>query len=158
MNGLLIVEGLYNGEWSDEMLQSIDPLLKLGKEEQLKCDFTNFSSFKDWHDQAWFADEGPIPFRTYMASSFAQPDFDAAKHAKLLTKTVMSLPLDAVNMMFGVQLGGRVSRPAGGINSTSISADFRNALFIQENDSDWNFERADVNQIKWARSVGDAVA
>jgi len=158
MNGLLIVEGLYNGAWSAKMLGGVEPLLQLGKDAQLKCDFTNHSSFKAWHDNAWFADEGPIAFRTYMASSFAQPNFDNHAHAKLLTDTVTSLPIGAINMMFGVQLGGVVSRPIGGINSTSISVDFRNALFMQENDADWNFERADTNQIHWARSVGDAVA
>ena len=29
---------------------------------------------------------------------------------------------------------------------------------MQENDADWNFQRADANQIGWAKSVGDAVA
>ena len=66
MNGLLVVEGLFNGAWGGAMLDSAAPLLALGKEEQLKCTFTNHSTFKAWHDQAWFADEGPIPFRTYV--------------------------------------------------------------------------------------------
>ena len=80
-----------------------------------------------------------------MANSFAQPHFDAKAHAKLLTDTVTALPLNAVNMMFGVQLGGKVSAVAP--NSTSISPAFRGALFMQENDADWNFERA-VRQSK----------
>lgn len=158
MNGLLIVEGLYNGEWGDAMMASAKPVLDLGRDEQLKCDLKNYTSFKEWHDQAWFASEGPILFRTYMASSFVQPSFDPNAHAKLLTDTVTALPADAINMMFGVQLGGQVSHPAGGRNASAISADFRSALFMQENDSDWNFKRADKNQIDWARSVGDAVA
>ena len=80
-----------------------------------------------------------------MANSFAQPQFDAKAHAKLLTDTVTALPLDAVNMMFGVQLGGKVSTVAA--NATSISPAFRDALFMQENDADWNFARA-VRQSK----------
>lgn len=158
MNGLLIVEGLYNGEWGSDMLDAAAPVLGLGRDEQLKCDFANFTSFKAWHDQAWFADEGPIKFRTFMASSFVGPNVDQAAHAKLLTDTVTSLPFTAINMMFGVQLGGKVSHPTGGLNATSISPAFRNAMFMQENDADWNFKWADKNQIAWAKNVGDAVA
>merc|ERR1712166_306504 len=101
MNGLLLVEGLYNGPYS-EALSSAKAVLELGKADQLNCSLTNFTSFKKWHDQAWFADEGPIKFRTYMAGTFAQPDFDSTAHAKLVADTVVALPVDAVNMMFGV--------------------------------------------------------
>jgi len=155
MNGVFIVEGLYNGAWSQGMLDSVEPLLQLGKEEQLKCDFSNFSSFHEWHSQAWFASEGPIDFRVQLASSFAQPNFDHEAHAKLMVDTVTALPANAVNMMFGVQLGGKVANPD---QETSISANFRNALFFQENDADWNFGRADEHQVAWAREVGDAMA
>lgn len=158
MNGLLVVEGLYNGPYDQTMLESVQDLVDLGRGEQLKCEFTNHTSFKAWHDQSWFASEGPIKFRTYMASSFAQPHFDLTAHAKLVTDTVTALPWDGINMMFGVQLGGKVSEPVGGVARTSVSADFRSAVMMQENDSDWNFERADKNQIDWARRVGDAVA
>lgn len=158
MNGLLVLEGLFNGQWGKDMLDAAAPVLGLGPEEQLKCDFANHTSYKAWHDQAWFANEGPIPFRTFMASSFVQPNVDTAAHAKLLTETVTSLPKFAYNMMFGVQLGGKVSQPTGGLNATSISPDFRNAFFMQENDADWNKEKDDESQIAWARSVGDAVA
>jgi len=40
-----------------------------------------------------------------------QPSFDPSAHAKLLTDTVTALPGDAINMMFGVQLGGQVAHP-----------------------------------------------
>jgi len=153
MNGLLVVEGLHNGPWSQGMLDSVQELLELGKEHQLKCELANFSSFKQWHDQAWFATEGPIDYRVKLASSFAQPNFDHSAHAKLMVDTVTDLPLDAVNMMFGVQLGGKVSNPD---SATSISTDFRTAVFFQENDADWNFARADANQMSWASKVGDA--
>jgi len=153
MDGLFVVEGLYNGPYS-EALSSAKDLLELGKEEQLKCSLTNFTSFKKWHDQAWFASEGPIPFRTYMAGTFAQPDFDSAAHAKLVADTVVALPIDAVNMMFGVQLGGKVSKPD---SDSAVSANFRSAQFLQENDADWNFEWADKSQIAWARNVGDSI-
>jgi hypothetical protein len=131
MNGLIIVEGLYNGP-ADQMLNSTAGLMNLGKAYQLKCELANFTTFKSWHDQSWFASEGPIAFRTYMASSFAQPEFDHIAHAKLVTDTVTSLPLNAINMMFGVQLGGAVSQKGA---QTSVSADFRSALMMQENDS-----------------------
>jgi len=155
MNGLFNVEGLYNGPWSESMLNSIDDLLQLGKEEQLSCQLSNFSSFKLWHDQAWFASEGPIDFRVKLASSFAQPNFDSEAHAKLLMDTVIPLPAQAINMMFGVQLGGKIWRPD---SDTSISPDFRNGLFFQENDADWNFPWADKEQMSWASEVGDAFA
>ena len=137
------------------MLDSAAPLLALGKAAQLKCAFTNFTSFAAWHSQAWFASEGPIPFRTFMASSFAQPGFNRTAHARLVTDTVLQLPFNAVNMMFGVQLGGKVSRPD---RNTSVSPNFRGALMMQENDADWNFAWADEQQISWAKNVGDAIA
>ena len=158
MNGLLIVEGLYNGPYDQAMFDSVKAVLELGKADQLKCEFTNHTSFKAWHDKSWFASEGPILFRTYMASSFAQPHFNRTAHAQLVIDTVTALPLDAINMMFGVQLGGKVSQPDGGVASTAVSPAFRSAVMMQENDSDWNFEWADKPQIKWARRVGDAVA
>ena len=121
MNGLLIVEGLYNGAYDQEMIDSIEgstlsltliltPILtldsieglrQLGKSDQLKCELKNYTTFKLWHDQAWFASEGPIAFRTYMASSFAQPNFDRIAHAKLVTDTVTALPINAINMFYG---------------------------------------------------------
>ena len=36
MDGVLVVEGLYNGAYTDQMLQSAEPILNLGKEHQLK--------------------------------------------------------------------------------------------------------------------------
>lgn len=155
MSGLFNVEGLYNGPWSQTMLNSIDDLLQLGKEEQLACTMKNFSSFKLWHDQAWFASEGPIDFRVKLASSFAQPNYDSQAHAKLVVDTIQALPVQAINMMFGVQLGGKVLNPD---HDTSISPDFRNGLFFQENDADWNFASADKKQMTWASEVGDAFA
>lgn len=113
MNGLVVIEGLYNGPYGQRMRASVDAVVALGKAEQLECEFTNHSSFKAWHDQAWFADEGPVAFRTYMASSFTQPHFNRTAHAALVTDTVTALPADAINMMFGVQLGGKVSQPDG---------------------------------------------
>lgn len=155
MNGLFNIEGLYNGPWSDQMLKSIDNLLNLGKDQQLSCELQNFSSFKLWHDQAWFASEGPIDFRVKMASSFAQPNFDSQEHAKVMVDTVVSLPSTAFNMMFGVQLGGKILKPD---LPNSISEDFRNGLFFQENDADWSFARGDKTQMAWASEVGDAFA
>jgi hypothetical protein len=90
-----------------------------------------------------------------MASSFGAAGFDSAAHARLLVDTVVALPGNAVNMMFGVQLGGKVARPD---EDTGVSGAFRGAALMQENDSDWNLARADASQIEWARSVGDAVA
>jgi FAD/FMN-containing dehydrogenase len=155
MNGLLVVEGLYNGPWSQNMLDSVKEVLDLGKEHQLKCELANFSSFNQWHDQAWFASEGPVDFRVTLASSFAQANFDHVGHSKLIVDTVMALPVDAVNMMFGVQLGGKVAKPD---SNASVSANFRNAVFFQENDADWNFAWADKQQMAWTRQVGDAMA
>jgi len=155
MNGLFNVEGLYNGPWSDQMLTSIDDLLNLGKDQQLHCELTNFSSLKLWHDQAWFASEGPIDYRVKMASSFAQSNFDSQGHAKVMVDTVAALPATAINMMFGVQLGGKILKPD---LPNSISEAFRNGLLFQENDADWNFARADKNQMTWASEVGDAFA
>lgn len=155
MDGLFNVEGLYNGVWSDEMLKSIDDLLNLGKDHQLGCELKNFSSFNSWHAQAWFASEGPIDFRVKMASSFASPNFDSQAHAKLMVDSVLALPSVAINMMFGVQLGGKILAPDV---ENSISPDFRNGLFFQENDADWNFAWADKEQMSWASTVGDAFA
>lgn len=171
MNGVLALEGLYNGEWNDEagsnMLHpSIEAVLRMGTQNgSLHCALANHTSFRAWHAQAWFADEGPISFRTYMASSFAQPGFDSTHHAKLVVDKVTQLPIDAINMMFAVQLGGKVSSLGGGDGSdggvrgsTSVSKAFRTAVMMQENDSDWNLPRADEHQIDWATTTGNAFA
>jgi len=155
MNGVFVIDGLYNGAWSPEMLASVAPVQALGKEEQLGCKLTNWTSFKGWHDKAWFSTEGPIAYRTYMASSFAQGGFDASGLANLMASTTIGLPETAVNMMFGVQLGGKVARPDG---NTSVGPALRNALFMQENDADWTSARKDAEEIAGCTALGDAVA
>lgn len=158
MDGVFVLEGLYNGPFGPATLQSAQPVTALGADSQLMCSFQNHSSFKAWHDQAWFKDPGPVPLRSYMASSFAQPVFDSAGHAKLVTDAVTSLPGGAINTMFGVQTGGMVSRPPEAANATSVSPAFRSSVALQENDSDWLFSWSDATQVGWAHSVGDSVA
>eukprot|EP00756_Hemistasia_phaeocysticola_P018458 Hpha_TRINITY_DN15596_c3_g3::TRINITY_DN15596_c3_g3_i1::g.105298::m.105298 len=155
MNGAFVVDGLYNGEYSPAMLDAVSDLLALGKDDQLKCDLKNWTSFKAWHAKAWFASEGPVLYRTYMASSFAQEGFDATGLAGLMSGTVTALPETSVSMMFGVQLGGKVARPDA---DSSVGPTLRNGLFMQENDADWTAAKKDEEEIASCRALGDAVA
>jgi len=155
MDGVLNLVGLYNGPWDQSMLDSVTRLMQLGQQEQLLCKLKNFTSFKKWHDQVWFASEGLTPYRSYMASYFTQPELNASELARVLIDAVIELPHGTVNMQYGVQLGGKISRPD---SASSVSADFRTALMMQQTGASWHKVADDDANIAWVNKVGNTIA
>ena len=68
MQGLLSLEGLFNGDFaSAEASLSELGLLDLDKSRQMSCKFENHTSLKAWHESRWFG-KTPVPTRNYMST------------------------------------------------------------------------------------------
>jgi FAD/FMN-containing dehydrogenase len=155
MQGLVSLEGVYNGEYSDAMLEAVAGVMAFQPENQIKCYTENFTSLLAWHESRWFG-AVPVPMRDTMATSFAQPGFNATALAGVVHGALSQLGPNSLDSFFGIQTGGQVSEVAG--DATSVSPAFRSAELIMETDSNWLTRASDAEQMAWTQATGGAVA
>lgn len=155
MQGLISLEGFYNGPHSDEMLASVAEVMAFQSENQIKCYTENHTSLLSWHESRWFG-AVPVPMRDYMATSFAQPGFNGTELAGVVHGVLSQLSANSLNSFFGIQAGGAASAVGG--DATAVSPAFRSAELIMETDANWLTQAGDSEQVAWTQTTGGSIA
>ncbi|GMH85662.1 hypothetical protein TL16_g10301 [Triparma laevis f. inornata] len=155
MQGLLSLEGLFNGDYSSAVESlGLQGLLDLDVDRQMSCKFENHTSLKTWHDSRWFG-KTPVPTRNYMSTSFAQKNFDGKNLAKVAVNAILNTD-NTMSSFFGIQTGGAVNSASD--TDTAISSAFRNSDMLMEIDANWILKSNDDAQTAWTHGVGLDVA
>lgn len=150
LQGVLLFQGVYSGEWGAAATESIAPLLQFHPEWQLQCELSNMTSFRAWHDTFLYR-ETPAWAREYMTSSFMQPDADRSALARQMTSAPLAPDSNAtatgpvIRSYFFLPLGHAVREGGGAVGDS-----FRSSLALVEAFAVWYSPAADAVNSAWS--------